>query len=354
MDSSIVTDSIKDAWTRTRTLLFADRNVGRWLKYGFIAMLGATAVRGGGGGGFNVPSGPSGGGDGGEWGGSPGDIGPEFVDAFRAAVEWLGANIANLLVLLIGLVTIWLVLAVALMYVRAVFRFIFVDTVAAPREPAIGVSFHRHAGQGLSVLVWNILLGLIPLVLIVIALIPILGSMGLLMSGEPLGAVLGVGGMIGLIGLVLFAMLLMAIGRGLTDDFLVPAMYVRRCGVIEGWRHVFRAWRGEFGNVIFFYLLKIVLGIGAAIVTGLVGLASLILLVLPLATLGGIVGLIALSEMAPQTAVVIFGGPGLIAIVLGMSVFAYVVQVILLPVSVIFQSYSLAFVGRLDASLKTI
>ncbi len=355
MNSSIVTDSVKDAWTRTRTLLLTERDIGRWLKYGFIAMLGATAMRGGAGMNFSTPMGSSdgSGGDWGDWSG-PGSVGPEVVDAFRAAAEWLAANIANLVILAIGLLTVWLIVWVAVLYIRSVFRFIFVEAVAAPREPRVDASFHRHTGLGLSLLLWNFVLALIPLALIIVALVPILSSIGLIASGKPVGAVVGVGGMFGLIGVIFFALLLLMMGRGLTDDFLVPAMYARRCRVMEGWRHVARAWHGELGNVILFYLLKFVLAIGAGIITGVVGLASLLLLIGPVLSLGGVVTLIAMSGMEPRAALTIFGGPALIAMMLGGIAYGYIVSVALLPVSVFFQAYSLAFVGRLDASLRTI
>lgn len=355
MDSTIVTDSIKDAWSRTRTLLLTQRDPSLWLKYGFIAMLGATTMRGGVGMNFSTPMG-SPDGDGGEWGGwsGPSDVGPQVVDAFRAAAEWLAANIANLVMLTIGLLTVWLVLSVAILYLRSVFRFIFVEAVAAPEEPRVGEAFRRYTGTGLSLLLWNLVLGLVPLLLAIIALVPMLSSIGLIISGRAAGAVLGAGGILALMGVIFFALLLLAMGRGLTEDFLVPAMYARRCGAIEGWRHVARAWQGELGNVIFFYLLKFVLAIAAAIVSGLVALVSLLLLIAPVLSLGGVVALIAMSGMEPRSAVVIFGAPGLIALVTGGLVFGYIVNVALLPVSVFFQAYSLAFVGRLDRSLRTI
>jgi len=354
MNSSIVTDSVKDAWARTRALLLTQRDIGRWLKYGFIAMLGATAMRGSGGMNFSTPMGPSGeSGDDWYWGGPEG-MGPEVIDAFRAAAEWLAANIANLVMLAIGLLTVWLIVWIAFLYIRSVFRFIFVEAVAAPREPRIDASFHRHTRVGLSLLLWNFVLALIPLALIILALVPILSSIGLIASGKPAGAVVGVGGIFGLISVIFFAMLLLMMGRGLTDDFLVPAMYARKCGVMDGWRHVARAWQGELGNVIFFYLLKIVLAIGVGIVTAIVGLASLLLLIGPVLSLGGIVALIAMSGMDPRAAITIFGGPALITMVLGGIAYGYIVSVALLPVSVFFQAYSLAFVGKLDRSLRTI
>ncbi|MFP4248218.1 MAG: hypothetical protein ACLFU7_01090 [Armatimonadota bacterium] len=352
MDSSIVSDSIKEAWARTRTLLLTDRDVGRWLKYGLIAMLGAPAIGATANASFQFPMGMPGGEDRG-WSG-PGSIGPEAADAFVSAVTWLGANIANVVLLVAGLVTVWLVLWLVFLYVRSVFRFIFVDAIAAPREPKIGGSWRRHTAHGLSLLLWNLLLGLVPLLLIVIALIPILSSIGLLASGEPLGAVLGVTGMIGLIALIVLGLMLLALGRALTDDFLVPAMYAGRCGVFAGWRRIFRAWRGEAANVVLFYLLKLLLLVGAAIVTGIVGVVALLLLILPGLSMAAVVGLVLMSGIAPATAVLVFGGTALVTAALGFGVFGYVIEVVLLPISVLFQSYSLAFVGRLDRSLRTI
>ncbi|MGI5816731.1 MAG: DUF7544 domain-containing protein [Armatimonadota bacterium] len=353
MDSAIVTESVKEAWVRTRTLLLTDPDIGRWLKYGFIAMLGAGALGSSGGGtSVQVPVGGPGGG-GGEWT-APGGMGPQMMGALRDALTWLAANIANLLLLALGLVIVSVIVALLVLYIRSVFRFIFVDAVAAPREPGVIESWNRHTGQGLSLLIWYLLLGLIPLVLIVIALVPIIGSIGLLASGEPVGALLGVGGMLGMGGMIFIALLLLAVGRALTEDFLVPAMYVRRSGIVSGWRHVAGAWRGQLGNVVLFYLLKLLLGIGAAIVTGIIGMLSLLLLIIPAISLGVVVGLIAASGMASNVTWIALGAPVLTALILGGGVFGYIMNVLLLPVSMFFQAYALAFVGRLDASLRTI
>lgn len=351
MDSGIVTDSIKVAWERTRTLLLSDRDVGRWLKYGFIAMLGAAAFGGGANVSLQLPTGlPSGAGE----FSPPGRIGPELIDASARAAVWLVANIVSIILLALGLLTLWLLLWLVVLFVRSVFRFIFVDAIAASREPGIGQSWFRHTGQGLSLMLWRLLLGLVPLILILIGLVPLVGSIGLLVSGEPLGAVMGAGGLAGLLAALMVAFLLAAVGHTLTDDFLVPAMYVRRCGVFAGWRQVFAAWRGQLGNVILFYLLKLLLGIGAAIAAGIASMLAVMLLVLPALSMGMMLGLVVVSGMEPVAAMLAFGGPALVAIVLGGAVLAYIMEVVLLPVSVILQAYPLAFVGRIDASLRTI
>ena len=355
MDSSTVTESIEDAWTRTRALLL-EGDFGRWLKYGFIAMLGSAAATGGSTGfNFSPPMGSGGGGEDGTGSGwSPEQFGPEALGIVKAILEWLTANLGHLVMLAIGLAVLGLVLGVALAYARNVFRFIFVEAVAARVEPAIGDSFGRHARRGLSLLLWKLVLGLVPLLLIVIALVPMIGSIGLIASGDEAGLPAGIGSMMAVVGLVIFALLLLMMGQALTEDFLVPAMYARRCGVVEGWGHVARAWQGELGNVIVFYLLKIALGIAAGIVTGIAGLVSLVLLVIPAISVGAIVALLVQAEIPAESAVLTFGGPALVAIILGGVVYAYLLNVALLPIGVFFQAYSLSFVGRLDRLLRTI
>ncbi len=342
MDSSTVTESVEDAWSRTRTLLF-EGDIGRWFKYAFIAMLGAATTGGSTSLNLSPPMGPGGGAEDGTGSGwSPEQVGPEALGVLKAILEWLTANLAYVVMLVIGIAVLWLVVGLAVVYVRNVFRFIFVEAVAARLEPAIGESFGRHARRGLTLL------------LIVIALVPMIGSIGLIASGDEAGLTAGIGSIVAVVGLIVFALLLLLLGRALTEDFLVPAMYARRCGVVEGWSHVARAWQGSLGNVILFYLLKIALGIAAGIVTGIAGLVSTVLLVIPAISLGAIVALIVRAEIPATTAVLTFGGPAIVAIILGGTVYAYLLNVVLLPVGVFFQAYSLSFVGRLDASLRTI
>ncbi|MGC9317606.1 MAG: DUF7544 domain-containing protein [Armatimonadota bacterium] len=351
MDSSIVTDSLQNAWARTRTLLLERIDVGVWLKLGFIAMLGAAGGGGGGGGAVQIPGGPSG--DGGEWEGAE-QLGTEALQSLWRAGAWLSSNIESLLVLAVGLAIIWVVLFVGFVFVKAVFRFIFVDAVAAPVEPRIGPSWRRHTGHGLSLVLWYLLVGLVPLVLLAAAIVPLVLSGTLAAGGERLPAVLGLSGIAGLGALALVAAAGFALVRSLTEDFLVPAMYVRRCGVWEGWGHVGRAWRGQFVNVVLYYVLKVVCAIGAGLVAGFVGLASLLILVLPAATLAGMVAAVRWWGIDGATAVMSLGGPALLAIVLGGAVYGYLLNCLLLPINVFFQAYSLSFIGRLDPALRTI
>lgn len=352
MRDSIVVESISDAWARTRSLLLSSFDAGRWLKYGFVAMLGATTVQGFGGMVYSPPAGPS-------WGsggdlGDIGSIGPEAIEPLMNALQWIGEHVAALLMLGLGLALVWIVLVFVFLYIRSVFRFIFVECVAADHEPLLGAAWWRHSRPGLSLLLWYVAVGLAPLALLALALVPIVASVALMTTGEVLSIGLGIGGLIAVLGTTMVVMALLALIRALTEDLLVPAMYARRCGVIEGWRHVARAWRGQFWNVVLFYVLKFVMGIGAGIVAGIVSLFSVLLLVLPVLTLAGLGALIAMSGVDPKVAVVSLIGPALVVLVTGGAAYGYILNVLLLPVSVFFQAYALCFVGKMDPALRTL
>lgn len=351
MNTAAVTDSVSSAWDRTEELLLEPFDVSRWLKLGFIALLGAAGARHGTSLNIGAP-GPSGDG-GGSWT-DPGSAGMGAVQAAQNTLQWLSDNIAGLVLMAVGLTVAGLVIALALVLVRSVFRFIFVEAVAAPREPGIGDAWSRHLGRGVSLVGWYLLMGLAPAALVIIALVPIAAGGALVASGEPLSAVLGAGGLVGVIGLLVLAPILMALLQAVTQDFLVPAMYAARCGLWAGWRRVLAAWRGELWNVVLFYLLKLVLLIVAGIASAIIGVLAVVLLIPAAASLLGIWGAASALGASPGIAAAALAAPALIAMMLGGLAWSYLLQCALLPVSVFFQAYSLSFVGRLDPALRTI
>ncbi|GAJ04199.1 unnamed protein product, partial [marine sediment metagenome] len=229
------------------------------------AMFGGAMWRGRGSFGGSVPNLPVGGG--GE-GGEPHEVTAEALSFLASALDYVIEHVGELTMVLVGLGFVWLVFVFVILYIRCVFRFVFVDAVASEREPSLGSSWQQHYGQGLSLLGWVIIIALVPLALMAIALLPIVASGALIFSGEPLSAIVGAGGIVTIILAFGGAMVLLMILHNLTDDFLVPAMYVDRGGVVAGWRKVFAAWRGQFWTIVIFYLLKLALAIGAGIAAG--------------------------------------------------------------------------------------
>ncbi len=340
---SIVIASARDAWTHTKTTLVDRFSLGMWLKLAFIAMLGATM--GGGGGNFSVPS-P--GGDDGE------GFNGQALHAAQNAVDYLQENILSLLALVIGLVVLWLVIVVAVVYIRCVFRFIFVDAVRLGGRRSIREAWSQHTGQGLSLLLWYLVIGLLPVLLIAIAALPIIMAGVGFSSGEAIGMALGVGGIVFVVALVLLAVFVMLLIQSLTNDLLIPAMYATGGGAMEGWRAVREAWQGRFWDVVVYFLLKSALTFGTGLLM-LMLIVPMLLMFVPALLSGAalIGGAAALGMEATEIAWRL--GPALL--VLGMGFFAaysYLSQCVFLPLTFFMQSYAMAFVGRMDARLRTI
>lgn len=351
MSAALVTESASNAFANTRRLLFDRVVLGRWLKLGLIAMIGARLAGGGGGLRVSVPNWPSGGA---EEEGYPEEISGEAVRWLMEGATFVAEHAAELLLLLLGLGLLWLVCAILFLYIRCVFRLIFVDVVAARREPSVRASWRRHHLQGWSLLGWLIVMGMAPLVLIIIALLPMIASGALMASGQPVSAVLGAGGLLALIALLTTALTLLTVVQNLTEDFLVPAMYVDGGGIVAGWRRVFAAWRGHFWTVVVFYLLKLAFVIGAAIVAGLAMIPMLALALFPLGSAGGLVAAALALGLSKRALVILLALPLLLGGLGAVLALSYLMHCLLLPLTVFFQSYSLSFIGRLDASLRTI
>lgn len=341
---SIVIDSARAAWAHTRAVLFDRFDAGRWLKLAFIAMLGASMGGGGGGGNFSVPS-P---------GGGEGEPGAEMFRGLARAAEYVREHILELLALLIGLLVLWLVMVLVVAYVRCVFRFIFVDAVRLGGRRSIRQAWSLHTGQGLSLLLWYLVLALVTVLLIGLAMLPVILGAAALASGQTILAVLGVGGLVAVIAMVAVAVIIVALLQALTQELLVPAMYVRHSGVMDGWRAVSEAWRGRFWDIVLYFLLKTAIGLGVAFLSLVLIIPVLLLMVPGALTVGALVAAAAAMGLEGMQMALYLGVPLLVG-ALGFSLaLVYLMQCLFLPVSVFMQAYSLAFVGRMDGRLRTL
>lgn len=339
---TIVMDSARDAWAHTRTALFQRFDLGLWLKLAFIAMLGAN-VGGGGGANFSLPA-P---------GGGEGEPGAEIYKELTQAFSWVQQHVAELFALFVGFAVVALVLAFAVFYLRCVFRFIFVDAVRLAGRRPVRDAWSLFQAQGLSLLGWYVVLGLAAIALLGVALLPVLVGTAALASGKTLLAVLGVGGLVAVIAMVTVVVIVIALLQALSQEFLVPTMYARHCGVMEGWRTLFAAWRGRFWDVVLYFLLKLAIAIGLAMAAVVLILPMLLLLVPAGLGAGALAALgAALGGEGPHTA--LYAGVLVVPGLAFLLTLAYLLNCVFLPVTFFLQAYAMSFVGRMDPRLRTL
>jgi len=259
-----VTEPIERAIDRTGAILFKPFQAGKWFALGFCAFL---AQLGSSCGNFsNAYRGP---------GGNP-NLNDDFQAVLDPIKEWLLAHMA---LVVVGVVLLLLV-GLALAWVQARGQFMFLDGVVRNRGE-IAAPWKEYAREGNGLFVFNLVFGL--LVLLGLALIAGLGvalALPDIRTGEfSQRALLAL-----LVGIPLLLILLLAaaVTGVVLNDFVVPAMYSRRQGVLAAWRTVrSEVLAGRVGTLALYCLMKILIAIAIGILAFLACCFTCCLALLP-------------------------------------------------------------------------
>jgi hypothetical protein len=237
-----VTAPVDSAFQRMKFMLFSPFSLEKWPVLGFLAFL-AFLGQGGG----NVPSNAFNYRDKGV-----GHMGRLLTEHWRM-ILMIGAG-ALLVGIALGILFTWL---------SSRGKFMFLHAVATDRVE-VKAFWHRFKELGDSLFIFRLVLGLIGLG----AVIVIGGITVLLMLGDIRARHMSVSGIVILVGavfsLIVVTVILAIIGL-LLRDFVVPVMYLRNLHAKAAFG-VFKdeVLAGNAGVFILFYLLKIVLSLGAA------------------------------------------------------------------------------------------
>ncbi len=347
-------EALGPAWENTRRILFQPFQLRKWLKLAFVALLAGVMAGGGGGtgggGNFGTPSHPSPG------GGSGTGSGPKFDEVWQHVLAWYHVHSAAVIGGAVAVGACLLVLGLVMAYISGVFRFIFLESVIT-NEVHVRDSWRRNRAQGLSFFGWKVAFGFFALVVVglVVGLPTALFLMSLgwkPSSGAPSGALNA--GSVGAILLGVFLLLIVAIVLGLINalvrDFVLPLMYVRRTGVREGWRECWRLLCDNKVGFLVYFLLKILVTIGAGIASLFLGCAGMFVAAIPLAVIAGLGYLIVHAagihtwDWSYLWGIVPLG----VALLFGLG---YWMACVLLPIPVFYQSYALRYLGYVEPSI---
>lgn len=276
-----VTESMGPAWERMKNLLFRPFNVGTWFSFGLAFFL-QSCLEGGGGGNFNLPSGGGGGGGshrgesddhlggllhdlGSRLGSSLGGAGVRpspFAVLDRLDPTMLVAILAAALVLAIPIVLLmtWLGTRGQMMAIRGV--------ATGRADVSENWSGTRSAGGALFKLHLALMgLGFVTLAPVVgvgvVVTLPILRD-----HADPrtmLGPVLG------LAFAALVVMIPFLLVRAMTRNFVAPIMLKHDIGAREAWKRFWAVGRDHVGSIFVFFILRALVGLGAAIAGTLAG-----------------------------------------------------------------------------------
>jgi len=283
-----VIDPISRAIDWTTEVLFRPFRIEKWFVLGFCAWL-AMLGQGGGSGGSS------------RW--NTDTDRAEIEHGLHQAWEWVLVHLVSILLIAGVLACVFLVIWLLLLWLSSRGKFMFLDGVVNNRA-AVVEPWHQFRSAGNSLFVFRVVLGLVGLASVIAVL-----TFGTLVvwggieasEGEPLFILALVLVVVALIGLgIVFALVGLAI-----NDFLVPLMYVRGCGVSAAWRELGRLFSNRPGAFILYVLIKIFLAI--------------------------FVGIIAVMACCLTCCIVLL---------------PYIGTVILLPIYVFLRAYSVYFLGQ--------
>lgn len=289
-----VIDPIDPAIKRTKLVLFDPFDFGKWLRLGFCAFLANLMSGGGSGGGGGGPGGGSGGGPG---GGAP-------VPAMEPAVDWFQENFALIMIIVAAVIVFMVILGLVLTWLSSRGQFMLIDGVVRNRG-AVVEPWHEYRAEGNSLFWFRVILGLLFfLVIVVIGGLALLIGLPNIRHGE-FGVPAAMAIAFGVLSMVILGITYGVIGLFLRD-FVVPVMYLRRIPVMAAWSEFRQSLlAGHAGLFILYILMKIVI----SMVTGFIALFA-------------------------------------VCCTCCVAAIPYVGAVILLPISVFLQCYSLYFIEQ--------
>jgi hypothetical protein len=246
-----VTLPVGQAMDRVKKVLFQPFDVARWFVIGFCAWLACLGEGRGFSGVFN-------------FGGHHGQGRQSIHDGLEQARGYVMDNIAWIAPLAVGLILVSAAIWLVVMWLSSRGRFMFLHCVAA-NAAEVRVPWARFAGAANSLFLFRLVISLIGLVV----MLPLVGSLLLVLLRMEFREAVSPGGLLLAAGLV-FAMIAVGIvfwiiGR-LTRDFVVPLQFLRRSRCLDAWRELGGLMRGNIGNLVLYFLFRIVLAIAIAVV----------------------------------------------------------------------------------------
>jgi len=245
-----VTAPIERAFTWMKLVLFNPFDFEKWCVLGFCAFLAGLVEGGGGGGGFNVPGGNHHGGS-------------EYP--FDECWNWVSGHLQLVIILGTFALVFGLVIILVCMWLGSRGQFMFLDGVARNRA-AVVEPWHRFRGLGNDLFIFRVQLGICTLVVIAV-----LGVLAWLVARPDIaarhfGAASVMAILVAGIPFLLMCLALLLVSLVLSD-FVVPIMYRRDIGTGQAlgvlWREIIP---GHGAEVFFYFLMKIVLALGAAVI----------------------------------------------------------------------------------------
>jgi hypothetical protein len=254
-----VTRPVGQAMDRVKKVLFQPFDVGRWLVIGFCAWLASLGQGGGFPGGFH-------------FGEHHGHGRHSLREGLEQARDYVLHNIAWIAPLAIALILVSLTIWLVVLWLSSRGRFMFLHCVAL-NAAEVRVPWARFAPAADSLFLFRLVIALISAVM----MLPMVGGLLLVVMRMAFREAVSPGG---LLLAAVFVCVMTALGivfwiiGRLTTDFVVPLQFLRRSRCLDAWRELRGLLPGNLGNLVLYFLFRIVLAIAITVIVVAVVLAT--------------------------------------------------------------------------------
>ena len=274
-----VTESMGPAWETMKRILFRPFNLGTWFSFGFIFFLQSCIEGGGGGNGLRLPN-MGGSGNSGR-GGSSGDTSNNLAglvhDLLRPSADLPEAGVIVVIAAIACVVAIPLIIVMQWLGTRG--QMMAIRSVATG-QGGVGDQWNATRDAGSKLFKFHLAMMAIGLLVFVpVAGGGLLVAMPVIKDGAAIESILPA-----LIGLGLVALLLMIpllLVNAMARNFVAPIMLKHGVGAREGWTRFWAVGKNHVGGLFLFYVMRVLVGLGAGIVGIVAGFLTCCLGFLP-------------------------------------------------------------------------
>jgi len=244
-----VIDPIGKAIDRVKAVLFEPFEMGKWFVIGFCAWLAMLGQGGGGCGGgvFNL---------GGRGGTSPADV-----------KGWVLEHLPLIISIGLGVFVVGIVIGIVFLWLSSRGRFMFLHCVAE-NKAEVKAPWHKFRDEGNSLFLFRLAMGIIGFTCIALFIGMIIAAIILLSRGSRYTAPGLIAGIVVVTLIAILVGILFALVFKLTQDFVVPIMYVRGCRCLDAWGEFWSMLASNKWRFALYILFQIVISLAiGAIVT---------------------------------------------------------------------------------------
>lgn len=266
-------DAVDRAFSRTKKALFEPFDFWKWVKLAIIIFFVGGIGSNYGGSGTNYQPGPN------NYENDFPAIEPGNIPDFPYDISGLGLNYiepVSTLAIITAAIIFFILFILIFSYISSTMEFVFVEALVK-NEVHLRSYFKKFMRKGFNLLLIRLALGLIFLVLFVLAFLPFIP---VLLSDSPDFAVPAlVGGFFWIFGVIIVLALIGAI-IGSFFSLAIPISIYRDMGILSAFRMVFRNFKKSWQEILVYWFIRLLLGIGITILVFILFMLLILALVI--------------------------------------------------------------------------